>query len=188
MRASRLLPLLLLAGCATAPVVEEGEAVSSIGQRLLVPESAGGPGGGIEPWSLSGTEAFRMPEPLRTPLPQLPDGHAMQSLPATTVCLNVVVDAQGQVPRSLPLVQHSACGAGNAPGNAVLLQSAAAAVRQWRFRPAAICRFAPDRPAAAPDDCSGAAEVEDVPVTLSYAFTFEIVQGQARVRMDKPLR
>jgi hypothetical protein len=33
------------------------------------------------------------------------------------------------------------------------------------------------------DDCTGAVRVEAVPVTFPYAFTFEIVQGQAKVRL-----
>ncbi len=181
--------LLALAGCATRPVVAEDTADSgyNIGQRLLPSESAGGQGG-VQPYALSGREVFRMPEPVHAPLPELPAMQARQSLPPVTVCLNVVVDAQGQVQRSFPLLAHSQCGAGNDAGNAYLLQAADAAVRQWRFTPAAICHFAPDATPAVAGDCSGAARVEDVPVTLPYAFTFEIVQGQAQVRVGKTPR
>lgn len=185
------LPLLLLslAGCATQPVVIEKDADSyNIGQQLLPPLPNGGQAGQVQPYTLSGRDVFRMPEPLHAPLPELPVAASGQTLPPVTVCLNVVVDAQGQVPRSLPLSQRSECAAGEDEQNAVLLIAAADAVRQWRFRPAAICRFAPGVRPVAENDCTGAEKVEDVPVTLAYAFTFEIVQGQARVRIGKTPR
>ncbi len=180
--------LLALAGCATRPAASEDVADSSysIGQRLLLPEPAGGQAGDVQPYTLSGREVFRMPRPLHAPLPELPDMPARRSLPPVTVCLNVVLDAQGQVQRSFPLLTHSQCGAGNDAENGHLLQAADDAVRQWRFTPAAICGFAPGTAPVAPDDCAGAAQVEAVPVTLPYAFTFEIVQGQARVRLGQP--
>ncbi|MGB3394343.1 MAG: hypothetical protein WA956_11095 [Stenotrophomonas sp.] len=188
MRLSMVLPVLLLAGCATSPVAEEAKPVSSIGQRLLVPESGGGQPGQVQPYELSGREVFRMPEPLHAPLPELPALASRQSLPPVTVCLNVIVDAHGQVQRGFPLLTHSQCGAGNDAGNAALLQAAIDAVRNWRFRPAAICRFAPGVLPAAAEDCAGAGQVEEVPVTLPYAFTFEVVQGQAQVRLEQAPR
>ncbi len=188
MRLAKVLPLVLLAGCATSPVVEEMESVSSIGQRLLAPESKGGQAGEIQPYELSGSEVFRMPAPLSTPLPVLAVTPERRSLPPVTVCLNVILDEQGQVQRGFPLLAHSQCAAGDEAGNGELLQAAADAVRHWRFTPAAICHFTAGTAPAAADDCGGAARVEEVPVTLPYAFTFEIVQGQARVRIGKAAR
>ena len=179
--------LLAATGCATRPAATEEAADSryNIGQRLLAPERDGGQGGEIQPYELSAREVFRMPEPVHAPPPELPARQGRQSLPPVAVCLNVVVDAQGRVQRSFPLLAHSQCGAGNDADNGHLLQAAGDAVRQWRFAPAAICHFAPGSLPAAPDDCAGAAKVEEVPVTLPYAFTFEIVQGQARVQVGK---
>ncbi len=176
--------LLVATGCATRPAATEDVADSSynIGQRLLVAESGGGQGGEIQPYARSARELFRMPEPVHAPPPELPALQGRQSLPPVTVCLNVVVDEQGQVQRSFPLLAHSQCGAGGDADNGPLLQAAGDAVRRWRFAPAAICHFAPGTAPIAAGDCAGAARVEEVPVTLPYAFTFEIVQGQARVR------
>jgi len=178
--------VVVLAGCATRPLpgVESTDSYN-VGQRLLMPESGGGQAGEVQPYQLSGREVFRMPEPLYAPLPELPPSPERQLLPPVTVCLNVVLDEQGQVQRSFPLLAHSQCGAGSEAGNAVLLQAAATAVQQWRFRPAAICHFALGTEPAAADDCGGAGQVEEVPVTLPYAFTFQIVQGQARVRLEQ---
>lgn len=182
--------LLATAGCATRPAATADVAdvadTYNVGQRLLPAESTGGQGGGVQPYTLSASEVFRMPRPTHAPLPELPDMPAQRSLPPVTVCLNVVLDAQGQVQRSFPLLAHSQCGAGNDAANGHLLQAAGDAVRQWRFAPAAICHFAAGTSPAAPDDCTGATTVEEVPVTLPYAFTFEIVQGRARVQLGKP--
>jgi hypothetical protein len=185
--ASGMLCLLLAsAGCATRPAATEDVADTyNIGQRLLQAESTGGQGGGVQPYTLAASEVFRMPRPTHAPPPELPALQGRQSMPPVTVCLNVVVDEQGQVQRSFPLLAHSQCGAGNDADNGHLLQAAADAVRHWRFAPAAICHFAPGTSPAAPEGCVGAAKVEAVPVTLPYAFTFEIVQGQARVQVGK---
>lgn len=183
-----LLPWALLAGCATSTVTEDAQPVSSIGQRLLAPESHGGQAGEIQPYRLSGSEVFRMPGALFTPLPVLPASVSRQSLPRVTVCLNVILDEQGQVQRSFPLLAHSHCGDGNHEDSGYLLQAAADAVQQWRFLPAAICHFAPGIEPATPDDCAAATRVEAVPVTLPYAFTFEVVRGQARVHIQPASR
>lgn len=52
-----------------------------------------------------------------------------------------------------------------------------------------MCTFAPGvaQPAAL-DDCTGATGEEPVPVTLSFAFTFEVRQGKVSVRTGKVAR
>ena len=104
------------------------------------------------------------------------------SLPPTTVCLQVVVDAQGSVARSIPLTARSECSAGEAPENAPLLQAAQEAVAMWKYSSAAVCHFAPGKVPADRGDCRSAERVEPVAVTLQYAFTFEVVEGQHVVR------
>jgi len=73
------------------------------------------------------------------------------------------------------------CAAGNAPENAPLLQSAQDAVAVWQYVPAAVCHFAEGKIPANRGDCKDATRIEPVPVSLLYAFTFEIVKGKATV-------
>lgn len=180
--------VLLLAACASRPVIDEEMAGSyNVDRQLLAPEQKGG-AGAIAPYMLAATETFRMPEPLQAPSPTLPVAYERQSLPPTTVCVRVIVTAEGSVQRVEPLLEHRGCGAGAEIDHAALLQAALDATVRWTFSPAAICRFAVGMHAAAAGDCTGAAEVETVPVTLLYAFTFEVEKGKARVRRSTDLR
>ena len=90
--------------------------------------------------------------------------------------------------RSAPLLAHSACGAGSDTANAGLLQAALAATSGWSFEPAAVCYYAAGVTAPSNGDCSNASRIEVVPVTLAYAFTFEVVEGKALVRSEAGLR
>lgn len=78
------------------------------------------------------------------------------------------------------------CHAGSAVENADLLQAVRESVLQWTFAPAAVCTWrAGAQPPSEADDCTGAAQVQPVPVSLLYAFTFEIHEGKATVRRDR---
>lgn len=180
--------VLLLAGCATRPLVGEQLAGSyNIDRQLLAPEQNSGGAGAIEPYVLGATETFRMPEPLQAPSPTLPPGYERQTLPPTTLCVRVIVMADGSVQRAESLLEHTRCSAGAVPEHAPLLRATLDATAKWVFHPAAICRFAPGTAALAPGNCTGAAEVEPVPVTLLYGFTFEVEQGRVRVRRSSDL-
>lgn len=177
----------LMVGCASRPALDEGMVGRhSIGQQLLAPESNGGSAGEVQPYVLAPTETFRMPEPLHAPPPELPAGYEVQTLPATTVCVRVIIDAAGDVVRTEPLLNHSHCADGEEAANAPLLQAALAAPMRWSFRPAALCHFPAGQRAASPGNCEGA-KVEEVAVTLAYAFTFEVEYGRASVRGSAPL-
>ncbi len=185
------LAALLCAGCASGPPASEvvEEATYNLNQhRQMLRRESTGAAGEIQPYQLAASEAFRMPVALQAEDPVLPPDQLGRSLAPTTVCVNVIVDAQGQVQRSEPLVAHSACRAGADAANAGLLQAVVAATTQWRFQPAATCHYPPGRVPPAADDCSGATREENVPVTLAYAFTFEVVEGRAMVRRQGGLR
>ena len=161
---------LVLSGCAGHAVVQEREASSySVDRRLLVPES-GAAGGSVNAYTLAASEGFRMPRPVQVPSPQLPQ------------------DPRQPSQRSEPLLGHSACAAGADPANQRLLQAAQAATARWTFVPAARCHFPAGVSPRAADDCSGATRIEEVPVTLAYAFTFEVIEGRTVVRSQSGVR
>ena len=184
-----VLAALMLAGCATQPAQEQASSSFNLTQhrQVLTPESAGG-AGEIQPYQLAATESFRMPVAIDATDPVLPSEYAEHSLDATTVCVNVIIAADGQVQRSAPLFAHSACNAGNDAANAGLLQAALAATKGWSFEPAAVCHYAAGVQVPKSGDCVNASRIEAVPVTLSYAFTFEVVEGRALVRSQGGLR
>ncbi|PZU26786.1 MAG: hypothetical protein DI584_11040 [Stenotrophomonas sp.] len=183
-----MLLVLMLAGCATQPAKEQASSSFNLNQhrQMLTPESSGG-AGEIQPYQLAATEGFRMPVAVSADDPVLPLEYAKRSLDATTVCVNVILDAQGRVERSAPLLAHSACGAGSDTANAGLLQAALAATSGWLFEPAAVCHYAAGVTAPSNGDCSNASRIEVVPVTLAYAFTFEVIEGRAMVRREDAL-
>ncbi|ENE1252810.1 hypothetical protein [Stenotrophomonas maltophilia] len=172
----------LLVGCATQDRLTTVDTRSeNVGHQRLRPDAGGG-GSQIQPYTLAASEGYRMPQLHTAPDPVVGDRDPRTSLPPTTVCLQVVVDAQGSVERSMPLTDRSECSAGGAPENAPLLQAAQEAVAMWKYSSAAVCHFAAGKVPADRGDCRGAERVEPVAVTLQYAFTFEVVKGQHMVR------
>lgn len=181
-RATRVAGLaVLLAGCAHAPVpVETSD--RHVEQRLLAPGSGEG-AASVEPYEPRPGSAFRMPVLLQGAEPSLAGDGPRRELAPTTVCARVAIDAQGQVLWVRPLDDRAGCEAGADPAHADLVAATLAAVAGWRYRPAAWCRY-PAGQAVPPDpgDCADALATEPVPVTLEYAFTFEIRHGTVRVR------
>lgn len=172
----------LLVGCATQGRLTTVDTRSENVGRQRLRSDAGGGAGQIQPYTLAASEGYRMPQLHTAPDPVVGERDPRTSLPPTTVCLQVVVDAQGSVERSMPLTDRSECSAGGAPENAPLLQAAQEAVAMWKYSSAAVCHFAPGQVPADRGDCRSAERVEPVAVTLQYAFTFEVVKGQHVVR------
>ncbi|PZS43984.1 hypothetical protein [Stenotrophomonas maltophilia] len=181
-RAPLLMMAVLLAGCATQDRLTTADTRSeNVGHQRLRPDAGGGTGQ-IQPYALAASEGYRMPQLHTAPDPVVGERDPRTSLPPTTVCLQVVVDAQGSVERSIPLTDRSECSAGEAPENAPLLQAAQEAVAMWKYSSAAVCHFAAGKVPADRGDCRSAERVEPVPVSLLYAFTFEVVKGRQTVR------
>ncbi|WP_285445727.1 hypothetical protein [Xanthomonas sp. fls2-241-TYG-148] len=180
--------LVAITGCASRPVqiTEQTQREASVDQRMLAAQPPAEGAAAIAAYVLAPTQRFRMPRALRSDAPQLAHDTARTSLPPTTVCAHVILDASGTVQRVDPMSDRDACAAGLLPANADLLQAVRATVQQWQFVPAALCAFAPGvaQPADM-DDCTGAERQEPVPVTLSFAFTFEIRQGKVSVQTGK---
>lgn len=175
----------LLSACASQPtqttVVESRQ--ENVGHQRLRAE-ADGDGAGAQAYALGENEGYRMPQLHTAPDPVVGEQDPRSTLPPTTICLQVVVDAQGRVERSAPLTDRSQCAAGLLAENAVLLRAAQEAVALWRYSPAAVCHYHAGVRRDDRGDCQGAHRVEPTAVSLLYAFTFEIVGGSHTVRMQ----
>lgn len=171
----------VLAGCASTADTYQQVRSDAVDQRLLPPAAGTAAGGKVERYTMQPQQAFRMPLLHDNADPALPANTSRHGLPPTTVCVRVIIDAQGSVERSEALLDRPECSAGGDPANADLLLAVDQAVRGWRYVPAAVCHYrelAPQRPA----DCADAERIEPVPVTLNYAFTFRMERGQVRVQ------
>ncbi|CTP91589.1 hypothetical protein [Xanthomonas graminis] len=177
---------LCLASCASQPQREQTQRLDSVDQRLLAPGGDGASAGAISAYAMQPQQVFRLPQPLDAATPQLPADSPRRTLAPTTVCVRVVLSAQGAVQRSEPLHDREECGAGVLADNADLLQAVQQEVARWRFVPAAICTYAdPAQRPAVEGRCDDAVSVEEVPVTLAYAFTFEVREGKASVQAGR---
>ncbi|OAX89081.1 hypothetical protein A7D16_08350 [Xanthomonas nasturtii] len=182
---------LAVSGCATRQGVEQErrQREDSVDQRLLPSRPDDGGTARIEPYKLAPTQRFRMPRALRSEAPVLPADSPRQTLAPTTVCAHLILAADGSVQRVDAMSDREECVAGLLPDNADLLQAVRTNAQRWQFVPAAMCTYAPGvAQPAAPDDCTGASQIEPVPVTLSFAFTFEVRQGKVSVRSGKVAR
>ncbi|WP_045728127.1 hypothetical protein [Xanthomonas sp. GPE 39] len=181
-----LLPL-CLAGCASqAPreLAQSPQRLASVDQQRLDNRVSAAAGAAqVLRYQMQSQQVFRMPQPLQTPTPQLPADSPRRSLSPTMLCVRVILSAQGAVERSETLNDRPECSAGAQVEMADLQQAVRDAVAGWRFVPAAICTYAdPAQQPAVEGRCDDAASVEDVPVTLAYAFTFAVREGKATVQ------
>ena len=127
-------------------------------------------------------EAFRGPDARHNPTPQLPADSPRTNLEPTTVCVRLIISEQGDVERVDPLDDRDECRAGVASTNADLLQAVSEQLLNWKFEPAAICTWPEGKHPSVFGGCTGAEQVRPVPVSLFYAFTFEIKEGRRLVR------
>ncbi|XUP36499.1 hypothetical protein WAE31_21930 (plasmid) [Xanthomonas axonopodis pv. vasculorum] len=183
--------MLAASSCATRHVAEQqrSQREDSVDQRMLPSQTDGGGAAGVQPYTLAPTQRFRMPRAVRSDAPVLPADSPRQSLAPTTVCAHLILSAEGMVQRVDPMSDRDECAAGLLPDNADLMQAVRTTALRWQFVPAALCTY-PSGVAqpAAPDDCTDATQIEPVPVTLSFAFTFEVRQGKVSGRTGKVVR
>ncbi len=170
-------PAFLLAGCATVSVPAPPPATrTGVGQRMITPANTAR-------YELASHQAFVFPQILANDAPEFPAGYRPPSPFELTVCASLVV-ADGGAVRDVRLVDAPGCEA-PAAVPAPLRAAVTGAMSHWRFRPALLCEY-PDADtrnrAWNGDGCAGPVrEARPVPVTLSWAFIFELRDGQARV-------
>lgn len=134
-------------------------------------------------YELASHQAFVFPQILASDAPGFPAHYRPTSPFTATVCASLVVGEDGAV-RDVRLLDAPGCvPAAEAPE--ALAAAVQAAMTAWQFRPALLCEY-PDAAtrnrAWNGDGCAGPVRTaRPVPVTLSWAFTFELRDGQARV-------
>ncbi len=169
---------LAAAGCASRGGIDEAQpdASAGVGQRMIMPTTD-------TRYELAPHQGFVFPRILANDSPAFPAHYRPPSPFSATLCVSLAVGEDGEV-RNVHLVGAPGCIAPEeAPeplGTAVL-----EAVAAWEFEPALLCEY-PDAATRNRDwnggGCTGAVSaVKPVPVTLAWAFTFELQQGQARV-------
>lgn len=153
--------------------------VDSIDQRLLLPEAAGR-------YEMAAHQAFVYPVPIDTAGPVFPSAGMPRELPPLTLCVAFVVDGAGKATQVAPLRQ---AGCDDGAAQPLLRDAAVRVVTGWTFEPAMFCDY-PDAVSRDRDwnghGCAGEhVQARIVPVSLAYAFTFEIREGRQRVAARK---
>ena len=149
---------------------------TDVGQQMIQP--AGNPR-----YEMASHQAFVMPRPQANPAPAFPDDYRPAGEVSATLCVAVVVAEDGAVRGITPIDAPGCVATGAAP--ALLEASVRNTVSAWRFSPAMLCTY-PDAASRDRDwnghGCAGAVEeARRVPVTLAWAFTFSMRDGQPRV-------
>jgi hypothetical protein len=135
----------------------------------------------VEPSLLEGQD-FVAPHPIATPMPLYPPEREVERGPIVVV-LRFIVGTDGAVRqvRDSPLADGGA-----APADPAFRKAAEDALLNWVFVPAAIQTIQPgeDLDHDSRPDYTILVDSSRVPTYLDVRFTFEIVDGQERVRAD----
>lgn len=133
---------------------------------------------------LEALELFVMPMELDAPTPEFPAEYASGDLAPLVVCAEVWLDEGGDTRRVATLRQEPDCTAGDDARALAFEQAVVGALQHWMWTPARICRFpAHLREQMDRGDCTGReVAIDNVPVRLAYAFTFQRSNGRASVQ------
>lgn len=122
-------------------------------------------------------EHFLMASPIQQVAPVYPPALVQEIQPPTVICVEFVIGREGKVTHVTPLHEHPPCEDTLMPANLPFRQAAEAAVWQWSFFAAAICKPDPQT-----DDCGGPLSVVTaIPIKLAYSFTFSSTDGEPSV-------
>ena len=165
-RAGLLLAFVLLAGCG-------GSRTTQVGAEMILPPMA-------PQMKMQSQEAFFMAEHLNPELlPDYPEALLEKGPEQATVCVEIVVDADGTVSWTAPLRAGPRCPAEALPALAWFEHAVDRTVRQWRFEPASVCTF----PAGVEKnyDCIGEGVVrKTIPLRLAFVFDFSRSERRGR--------
>jgi len=134
---------------------------------------------GAERYEIRDDQLFIMATPISTRNPEYPDVKDQQDI-SVDLCASFVVTEEGAVNQveivDAPVCSDSALHTSDAFGKAVI-----AAVSEWSFLGAALCTF--PESVSKNSECEGDGVVTvPVPVRLDYVFTFELKDGEKKVR------
>lgn len=138
---------------------------------------------------LDGLELFVMPMELDARPPGFPAEYGEGDLAPLVVCVEVWLDASGDPTYVAALQQEPDCLPRTDARTLAFEQAVVDALWHWHWAPARICRF-PERLRAQMErgDCTGReVDIDEVPVRLAYAFTFERKAGRASVQANSSL-
>lgn len=170
----------LVPGCAPTrvargPVVTQPAHSGQVGVELLPP------GAGASRMQLASNQGFSYPTQVVQPMPEYPVDLLALRLPATSVCVDVGIDAEGNVGH-VEARNGEDCPFGVDTQHPGFAQAVIAAVEHWRYTPAMVCT-APDADAS---PCAHPRRRETpTSVRLSYMFRFSQVDGRPSVDVDQ---
>jgi len=161
----------LVAAAALSALLAACASTSRVDTRMILP-----PGAAV--MDIPDDRVFLMASPVTEPLPVFPDGVA-RSVEAI-VCIEFIIDEFGAVRDAAPLYALPECPLAEGDLDPRFVSAALAAVSQWEFLAAAVCRF--PQGAKRTDDCTGeGVEITPVAITVSHSFSFQ--RGRVRVTL-----
>lgn len=167
-----------LAGCAAKPVVQAPPA-GSVDVALVPPPM------GAARMTLESSQAFVFPDLVEpVAMPDYPVDLLALRLDPMVLCVEVVISALGDVSSVARRIDEACPDEGGVHG-ARFEQALQAAVTQWHYDPALVCRTPDGRPSK--DACAEADAIESpTALRLSYAFEFSQHDGQPSVELASP--
>jgi hypothetical protein len=155
--------LLELAACASRPINTD------VSAALIVSTSA-------DRYVMQRNERFLMPLTVEAPLPTYPSNAVTPT--EVTICVAVAITDEGDVQSVTTIATDPACSSVSDPRSKPFQEATMAAVREWKYLAAAICRYQTDV-----TECEfETADIKPVPVTLAYRFAFSTHDGKPVVR------
>ena len=159
-----LLSAVLISGCATHGRVDK---------NMILPDSA-------PRVVLESHQAFLIPTPIETPLPEFPE-NTRKNLADTTICASFAVSADGEVSDIQPLDQAEDCVAQDSAEAQLLYPQVRSALARWSFFGGAICSY--EKSEAECDQAD--AKLQPTAVRLAYRFRFAMVNGKRSVQAER---
>ncbi|HEX5755834.1 MAG TPA: hypothetical protein VFY12_05725 [Arenimonas sp.] len=173
-----LIAALALAALASAGCSSRSRGVmpapdTDVGVALIVPT-------GAERMQLQANQAFQMAFPVHDPLPDYPVGLIAAGHDEIAVCVDIVITAEGTLDRATSLFAQPQCPLDANSLPEPFVSATLAAVRQWRFVPAEVCRF--PEGVEVNRECIGEdVTLHPVPIRMGLVFTFRLVDGRPQV-------